>query len=365
MYHNNPSVNALMKRGYLYLEDHEWKNAKGYFDDSLDIDPENAKAYIGMLLAELHIERECDLYTAEQSFVENYYYKKALRFANEEYQATLQQYHLDNIYYQASILFEKAKTEDEYKAAAALFSTIQDHNDAKERVSNCLEYAEKARIETLYASAKTLICSSVVADIEKAKRILQSIKDYKDSFEMLTKCDDLIVSLSKQNEREQKKRVGIIVVCVAVVIAIISLILGSTISTNNARADIIYQNFLGKTFDGEMEDDDGFAYAYMNNTLNEYMTYWSNTEERSLSFREDGSVYYTSLYDMTVLAYPSSISEPEGFHNEYDGTYSSFKVRVTLSGEVYVDIGGSSYLVTVNDSNVPTKIHNYYGITLR
>ena len=73
MYHANATIDALMKRGYLYLEDHEWKSAKGYFDDALDVDPENAKAYIGMLLAEMHIERECDLYTAEQSFVENYY----------------------------------------------------------------------------------------------------------------------------------------------------------------------------------------------------------------------------------------------------------------------------------------------------
>ena len=64
------------------------------------------------------------------------------------------------------------------------------------------------------------------------------------------------------------------------------------ISANNKRADIIYQNFLGQTFDGEMEDDDGFAYAYMNNSLNEYMTYWKNTEERSLTFEKDGSVYY-------------------------------------------------------------------------
>ena len=158
---------------------------------------------------------------------------------------------------------------------------------------------------------------------------------------------------------------GLIAVCAIIAVAIISLILGSTISANNKRADIIYQNFLGKTFDGEMEDDDGFAYAYMNNSLNEYMTYWKNTEERSLTFEKDGSVYYTSLYDMTVLAYPSSISEPEGFHNEYDGTYNSFKVRVTLGGEVYVDIGASSYRVTVNDNNIPTKIHDYYGMTLR
>ena len=182
---------------------------------------------------------------------------------------------------------------------------------------------------------------------------------------MFAKCDGIIDTLEKQNAREQKKKMGLIAVCAIIAVTIISLILGSTISANNKRADIIYQNFLGQTFDGEMEDDDGFAYAYMNNYLNEYMTYWKNTEERSLTFEKDGSVYYTSLYDMTVLAYPSSISEPEGFHNEYDGTYNSFKVRVTLGGEVYVDIGASSYRVTVNDNNIPTKIHDYYGMTLR
>lgn len=365
MYHANATVDALMKRGYLYLEDHEWKSAKGYFDDALDVDPENAQAYIGMLLAEMHIERECDLHTAEQSFVENYYYKKALRFADDDYQVKLQQYHLDNIYYQANMLFEAAKSEDEYKSAAALFAAIRDHSDAAERESNCLEHSEKARLESLYASAKSLLNSTVATDVRQAKHILESIQEHKDSAELLAKCDGIIDTLEKQNAQDKKKKMGLIAVCAIIAVAIISLILGSTISANNKRADIIYQNFLGKTFDGEMEDDDGFAYAYMNNSLNECMTYWKNTEERSLTFEEDGSVYYTSLYDMTVLAYPSSISKPEGFHNEYDGTYKSFKVRVTLGGEVYVDIGSSSYRVTVNENNVPTKIHDYYGITLK
>lgn len=365
MYHANATVDALMKRGYLYLEDHEWKSAKGYFDDALDVDPENAQAYIGMLLAEMHIERECDLYTAEQSFVENYYYKKALRFADEDYQTKLHQYHLDNIYYQADKLFKTAKSEDEYKSASAIFSTIRDHSDAAEREAHCLECAEKARVETLYTSAKALINSTVAVDVKQAKRIFDSIKGYKDSSELLAGCDGIIEALEKQNARDHKKKIGLISICVIIAVAIISLILGSTVSANNQRAEIIYQNFLGKTFDGEMEDDDGFAYAYMNNTLNEYMTYWSNTEEKSLTFKNDGSVYYTSMYDMTVLAYPSSISKPKGYHNEYDGTYSSFKVRVTLGGGVYVDIGGSSYRVTVNENNVPTKIHDYYGMTLR
>ena len=65
--HEDPNINALMKRGYLFLEDHEWKSAKGYFDDSLDIDPENARAYIGMLLSELHLEKETDIIFVERS----------------------------------------------------------------------------------------------------------------------------------------------------------------------------------------------------------------------------------------------------------------------------------------------------------
>lgn len=365
MNHSYANVEALMKRAYLFLEDHEWEKAKSYFDDSLDIVPENAKAYIGMLLAETHIEREVDLYTAEQSFVDNYYYKKALQFADEDYQIKLKQYHLDNIYFQANNLFERATSEDDYKSAASLFATIRNHSNAAERESTCLERAEQTRIETLYASSKEQINSTVVSDVKCARRTLETIKEYKDSTKLLAQCDSIIERLEKQNERARKKNLGIIAVCVIAAITIISLILGNAISANKKRTDIIYQNFLGKTFDGKMKDDDGFLSAYENNSLNKYMTYWLTTEEKSLTFKNDGGVYYTSLYDMTAVAYPSSISKPEGYHNEYDGTYNSFSVRVNWDGEVYVEIGATSYKVTVNNNNIPITIHDYYGMTLR
>ena len=150
--------------------------------------------------------------------------------------------------------------------------------------------------------------------------------------------------LATADIRYVKTKLAKITTIVFLVVVAISLVIGITSATYSGHSDG------GKV---------------INPASDLYMTYWSNTEERSLSFKDDGTVYYTSLYDMTVLAYPSSISKPEGFHNEYDGTYKSFKVRVTLGGEVYVDIGGSSYRVTVNDNNVPTKIHDYYGMTLR
>ena len=149
---------------------------------------------------------------------------------------------------------------------------------------------------------------------------------------------------------------------IAVVLA--SLVLGGIIAKNNKRAEIIYQNFLGKTFEGELEDDNGFYDDYRNHSFNEYMIYWLDKEERSLSFDYDGNINYTTCSERKALAYPKGISKPEGYNIEHDGTYNSFRVRVTLTGKIYLDIGSSSCLVTVNDENVPVAINDYDGMTL-
>ncbi len=48
------NMQALLKRGYIALEDEEWKGAQELFDRVLDLDAENAQAYLGMALAEKH-----------------------------------------------------------------------------------------------------------------------------------------------------------------------------------------------------------------------------------------------------------------------------------------------------------------------
>ena len=44
------NVLSLLKRGQMFLEDRNWKSADEYFDKVLDINPENAEAYLGKLL---------------------------------------------------------------------------------------------------------------------------------------------------------------------------------------------------------------------------------------------------------------------------------------------------------------------------
>lgn len=86
----NPT--ALLKRAYIFLEDQDWKNASAYCEKVLDIDPENADAYICKLLSQVGGTKEGHLaYSAKP--LDNYpSYKNALRFADEETAQRLVEY---------------------------------------------------------------------------------------------------------------------------------------------------------------------------------------------------------------------------------------------------------------------------------
>jgi len=84
-----PGVESLMKRGKLFLEDSDWKQANEYFDKVLDIDPEYAPAYIGKLCVELKVSREELLGDNKEPITEQGNFKKAVRFAESGYKAEL------------------------------------------------------------------------------------------------------------------------------------------------------------------------------------------------------------------------------------------------------------------------------------
>jgi len=92
-----PGVASLMKRGWLFLEDSDWKQANEYFDKVLDIDPEHAPAYVGKLCADLRIAQEEQLAHVNQSLLtKNAHYHKAIRFAARDYRAQLEEYNKTN-----------------------------------------------------------------------------------------------------------------------------------------------------------------------------------------------------------------------------------------------------------------------------
>jgi len=96
-----PTVESLVKRGYLFLEDSEWNKADEYFDKALDINPEHAPAYIGKLCVELRVRREESLgdykelrqgKKFDKLLGEYRNFQKALRFADDGYKKKLNDY---------------------------------------------------------------------------------------------------------------------------------------------------------------------------------------------------------------------------------------------------------------------------------
>jgi tetratricopeptide (TPR) repeat protein len=90
--HPSSTTESLTKRGYIFLEDAEWERAADYFDYALDLDPEYVSAYVGLLCADLKVKSEEKLANQKISLENNLNYKKAIRFASEDYRAKLENY---------------------------------------------------------------------------------------------------------------------------------------------------------------------------------------------------------------------------------------------------------------------------------
>jgi tetratricopeptide (TPR) repeat protein len=85
-------ITALLKRAYLFLEDGDYKSANEYFERVLDIQPEEAKAYTGKLMAELKINDEKKLVNSTRPLTDYGNYNKAVRFSEEGYRTVLTEY---------------------------------------------------------------------------------------------------------------------------------------------------------------------------------------------------------------------------------------------------------------------------------
>jgi len=123
-----PGVESFMKRGWLFLEDSDWKQANEYFDKVLDIDPEYAPAYVGKLCAELNAQNEACLANSNAPLDDNSNYKKALRFSELEYRAKIEGYNqeiLNRIAERLRKKEEEERLEKERREEAALLQQKQ------------------------------------------------------------------------------------------------------------------------------------------------------------------------------------------------------------------------------------------------
>ena len=150
----------------MFLEDGEWSSAEQYCDKVLDVDPENAYAYLAKLMVEFHARNQKELLNCPQPFDHSNNYKKVFRFGDEKLKKTLISYleqidarNLEHIYCEATSVMTVAKGIDAYITAADLFKSISHYKDSQKLEAHC---REKATAAARKANRKKRINSTLV-----------------------------------------------------------------------------------------------------------------------------------------------------------------------------------------------------------
>lgn len=163
------NIAPLLKRAFMFLEDGDWTAADEYCEKVLDAEPECAEAYLGKLMAELHVSKREALKDRKEPFDGNKNYQKAVRYGSDELKETLvgctehiktrnENARLEGIYRRAVAAMSAACNEKEYEEAVDLFESVSGWKDADEQAEICRRrievIKEKLEAERLEAERK-------------------------------------------------------------------------------------------------------------------------------------------------------------------------------------------------------------------
>ena len=207
------NIEPLLKRAFLFVEDGDFDTADEYCERVLDVDPENAQAYLCKLLIELRVRKQEQLAEYKEPFSGSSNYQKVLRFGDDalinDLQAAAKNVELSLAYKKATAVMNNANTEGRYKEAAGLFTDLVGFRDAAELQKSCLEKAEACRKNAIYTAAKAQMAFDSLAGYETAIGKFKTISGWRDADVLLQTCHqriDEIHAAERQRQMEREER---------------------------------------------------------------------------------------------------------------------------------------------------------------
>lgn len=166
----NMNVNPLLDRAFICLEDGEWGKADELLENALNLEPRNAKAYIGKLMIEMQVASEKELSNCKNP-IDSGNYEKAIRFANEDYK----------------------------KEIISINDTITNRIIQEKKEDKYLKAMKKMELHDSKVLSKNIL---------EITTILQEIGDYKDSIQLKDKYFAIYEQV-KEQEAEETNRINI------------------------------------------------------------------------------------------------------------------------------------------------------------
>ena len=151
---------TLVRRAELFLEEKDFSKALDYCEKALDVDPENARAYVCRLAAKKRLTGTDKLADLDQPLDDDLDFKRAVRFAPDELKAKLNECNdgikqrlenerLESIYDKAVSAAAGASSESELLSCAGQFEAIAGYRDSAARASALREKAAELQEKVL------------------------------------------------------------------------------------------------------------------------------------------------------------------------------------------------------------------------
>ena len=350
----------LLKRAFMFLEDGEFERADEFCEQVLNLNPENARAYLGKLMAELRVRKQEHLSRCDKSFENKNNYQKIIRFADEklagelkEYVAQINQRNKDTEIKETYARAKASMTADTIPNlydAIDLYKMVIDFRDSKEmilvcekRIAEIRQEIEEKRKNDMYAEALGAMESSNVSEVERAISLFESIIEWKDSKEKLAECKNKIekIMLEEEQETRTRKIVGVFSVSVVIIAIIIGLLFGKVVIPSNKYDEAM-----------RLLDEEQYSQA-----ISVLMTIADYKDSEELVKKHLGKLenhIFTGDYHTIGLKTDGTVVASGG--NEfYDGDVSDWTDVVAISI-------GNHYIVGLkSDGTVVATGDNYYG----
>jgi tetratricopeptide (TPR) repeat protein len=291
---NSSNTESLLKRVAIFLSDGDFSSAKKYCERVLDIDPECSKAYLYRMMVDFEIKSVDDVDQYSKPLADNSNYQKAVRFASATEKPILEQYN----------------------------QTIVDR-------------LENERLEGIYSNACTKLANArVQQDCLLAKQSFESIKDYKDSAERITICEQKIAELKElEKQKEEQDRIAreeykkrqkkkILTAIVSVVVCVCLVVVGIL----EAVKDL-------KNYEGTYSNSSSVSY-----TITVDLNNWTYTITRisnNKTYVSKSIPYKFSLAGKEVTETTKLYTESNEYYSNIIFTLSADRTTLTIGGFTY------------------------------
>ncbi len=258
---SNASVDALIKRIELFMEDDEWDDADLYCNQALDVEPDNGYLWLLKLLINVkwkYIDNKIVFNNSIKPLNDCKYYDKVQRFSKDDNELKSKIKYIDDeiseyFYKKAKDILKQAQTRDDYEKAFLNLMKLDNYKDSEELVIECEKKIDEIKDLNLQQIAEEKINSKNIMDLLEAKKIYKENKEWKDSDIVLKEIENKIKEINDNKEKckNRIKKLVIIAIVMVLLIAIIVAVvtIASSIISKNKEYEEALKLFKAKKYE--------------------------------------------------------------------------------------------------------------------